>query len=154
MLLTAGGLSFLYTSTPPTRAAAPATTTGMATSASSPDFEAWDAAVKSHVSSSEIRGIRLNSVDYQGIDLVDVAVAVAVVGMLWWYCSSVRAHLYTLQRLQQLVVSFIHTKRDCYVWGLPYTQAASAGSFAAVFGTASDERSSSTAAAVCTGITC
>ena len=79
MLLTAGGLSFLYTSTPPTRAAAPATTTGMATSASSPDFEAWDAAVKSHVSSSEIRGIRLNSVDYQGIDLVDVAVAVAVV---------------------------------------------------------------------------
>lgn len=62
LLLTAGGLSVFYTSPPPTRAAA--ITGEMAIS--SPDYEAWDAAVRAHVRPTEIRGIGLNSVDYQG----------------------------------------------------------------------------------------
>lgn len=68
LLLTAGGLSVSYTSPPPTRAAA--ITAEMATSC--PDYEAWDAAVKAHVRPSEIRGITLNAVDYQGILLLSL----------------------------------------------------------------------------------
>lgn len=33
----------------------------------SPDFAAWDSIVKAHVKPSEIRGIAVNAVDYQGL---------------------------------------------------------------------------------------
>lgn len=81
-----------------------------------PDYAAWDALVKAHVKPSEIRGIGLNAVDYEGesskqnstgrwtsLELLSAAAAVGVFVRMYLLCALISLQLLCPRKICSLM---------------------------------------------------